>query len=199
MALSLTKIDWYQLGKYRGPGLFFGGGILAGFLLFVVWLAVRPSTDNKVLAGEQSTEAGATLDPLSARAGVLDDITGGPGLATRAIDVEQGDEADVLADEAAAAELADQPTDEYGNILLPPEPISDEQAIANGLLEAPAPGEEVVPPPVLQTFYVEVMPDPGVIEMLEVSAESAEHARDLIRELRGNPRIVRGPSTHPLD
>lgn len=199
MALSLANIDWYELRKYRGPGLFFGGGILAGLLLFVVWLAMHPSADKKVLAGEQSTEAGAALDTLSAQAGVLDDITGGPGAGTRAITFEQGDEAGAPADEAAAVELAEQETDEYGNVLLAPEPISDEQAIANGLLDEPVPNQLELPSPVLQTFYVEVMPDPGVIEMLEVSAESADHARELIRELRGNPRILRGPSTNPLD
>jgi hypothetical protein len=192
-------MNWYELRKYRGPGLFFGGGILAGFLLFAVWLAMHPSADEKVVAGEQSSSASVALDPLAAKAGVLDDITGGPGAGTRAITLEQGEETDVLADETEAGELAEQATDEYGNVLLPPEPVSDEQAIANGLLDGPAPSEVEAPPPVLQTFYVEVMPDPGVFEMLEVSAESADHARELIRELRGNPRIVRGPSTHPLE
>jgi hypothetical protein len=34
--------------------------------------------------------------------------------------------------------------------------------------------------------------------MLQLNAESPEHALAILRDFRGNPRVLRGPSPEPL-
>ena len=71
---------------------------------------------------------------------------------------------------------------------------SDEQAIAEAML-SPEGGEGR---PVLQTWYVEVARGPGVSEILEIAAPSADQALVVLRDFRGNPRVLRGPSPQPF-
>ena len=52
--------------------------------------------------------------------------------------------------------------------------------------------------PRLQTWYVEVARGPGVSEILEIDAPGPEQALDVLRDFRGNPRVLRGPSPQPL-
>ena len=55
-----------------------------------------------------------------------------------------------------------------------------------------APGEY------LRAWFVEVELAPGEVQMLQLNAESPEHALAILREFRGNPRVLRGPSPEPL-
>lgn len=195
MTVLKENLRFETLRHYRGPGLFLGGGIVAGLLFFLVWLALLPSSDKTKSATEPVASGNPALDPLSAHEGVLGDITGGPGPANRQPvmepgmkGVEENPDGVALTDSTEELEIAPEPP-----------PMSDEEAIAMGLLgDAPAQLAEP-PPPGVQTYYVEVMAQLGVVEMLEVTAESPESARALVRQLRGNPRIMRGPSTQPLD
>lgn len=200
MAAFGTNLQIDGLRNYRGPGLFLGAGVLAGLIVFLVWFASLPSADEQALAVPPPAAVGGLNDPLTLGANSAGGVTGAPtaGQASATLAPE-------IDSESISGEVA---TDEFGAPLVTepaedPNPqglISDEQAIANGLLDAaPAVGVQPPPAPVLQTYYVEVMPEPGVIESLEVNAESAEHARSIIREFRKNPRIIRGPSTQPLD
>ena len=202
MAPYQAKFQLQDLKKYRGPGLFFGGGFLAGLLLFLVWLAFLPSADQALLASQPAATASAAQKPLPADEGILSGITGDPEAGQRIVAVDQGDDAEVSADGAGADEVVDaaiaEPGD--GSEVNAPQVISDEQAIADGLLNAPSQVRAgAMPEPELQTYYVEVMRGPGVSEIVEVNAESAEHARSIIRDYRGNPRIIHGPSTRPLN
>lgn len=188
-----------QLRNYRGPGLFLGAGFLAGLIVFMVWFASLPSTDGQTPAVPPPAAAGGLNDPLTLGANSAGGVTGAPpaGQAggTLAPEIDAESVPGEIATDEFGAPLVTEPAEEIDQQGL----ISDEQAIANGLLdEAPAVGTPA-PSPTLRTYYVEVMPEPGVIESLEVNAESAEHARSMIREFRRNPRIVRGPSTQPLD
>ena len=54
------------------------------------------------------------------------------------------------------------------------------------------------PPATLMSWYVEVEVAPGQVQMLQLNAESPEHALAILREFRGNPRVLRGPSPEPL-
>ena len=190
-----------ELRNYRGPGLFLGAGILAGLIVFLVWFAALPSNHEQALAVPPPAAAGGLNDPLTLGGSGTGGVTGAPTAGQTSaplapeIDSESIDGEEVATDEFGAPLVTDAAAGSTQQGL-----ISDEQAIANGLLDvAPAVGAQAPPAPVLQTYYVEVMPEPGVIESLEVNAESADHARSIIRELRRNPRIIRGPSTQPLD
>lgn len=198
MAAFGANFQLDELRNYRGPGLFLGTGVLVGLIVFLVWFAALPATGEHAPAVPPPAATGGLNDPLTLGANGVGGVTGTPTAgqanATPApeIDSESIPE-DVATDEFGAPLVSDAAADANPQRLL-----SDEQAIANGLLDA-APTVAVQPPPVLQTYYVEVMPEPGVIESLEVNAESAEHARSIVREFRRNPRIIRGPSTQPLD
>ena len=198
MSLFSEKFRLETLRSYKGPGLFLGGGFLAGLLLFLVWLALRPSSGQPLLSSQSAATTNAAQNPLTSDAGVLVDITGGPQVGQRSVTVEQGGDtglpvAEEGLDNAAIAEPVD------GSEFDTPQVISDEQTLANGLLDAPSQAHTDAPPaPELQTYFVEVMRGPDVSELLEVKAESVEQARSIIRDYHGNPRIVRGPSVRPL-
>jgi hypothetical protein len=89
-------------------------------------------------------------------------------------------------------------------------PAEDGAALTDSLLDSPAaPAAVAGAPPVaagagsapgapLQAYYVEVEVAPGDVQILQLNAESPEHARAILRDFRGDPRILRGPSTEPL-
>jgi hypothetical protein len=51
----------------------------------------------------------------------------------------------------------------------------------------------------LQRFYLEVERGPGVNEIIRIDATSPEQALAILRDYRGDPPVVRGPSLQPLD
>ncbi len=175
-------------GKYRDYVVLFGGGLLAGLLLFLVWFAFQPSMNKAApaVAPVAGAEAGK---PASSKDGVLDDIAG---------DFQPGDPGSVVdlatvPDEAAPAASASSvgPDGVDPDVAPPP---SDEAAIAGGLLGP----EDSAAAPKMQTWFVEVARGPGVTEVLEIEAPTPEQALGVIRDFRGNPRVLRGPSTQPL-
>lgn len=197
MSASRTNFQLGQLTSYRGPGLFLAGGMLAGLLLFLVWLASLPSTGKTSPAAQPAASSGVIQGPLTAGDSVLSGITGAPNPG-QPNSMLSPDEEVALIEEGSGEEIAEATEEAHGDFFSAPVIVDDERAIASGVLDDPAPMPSQVDP-VLQTYFVEVMPEPGVLELLEVNAESVEHARAIIRDFRGNPRISRGPTTEPLD
>lgn len=175
-------------GKYRDYVVMFGGGLLGGLLVFLVWFAFQPSLDKDAPAVEPA--AGVEAGKLAkSKDGVLDDIAGGfqPGDSRAVIDLDTApDEAAPAASGSTAAANGVDP-----DVVTPP---TDEQAIAGGLLGP----EDGATAPRMQTWYVEVARGPGVTEVLEIEAPTPEQALGVIRDFRGNPRVLRGPSNQPL-
>jgi len=60
----------------------------------------------------------------------------------------------------------------------------------------PGPGAEAGP--ALRPWFVEIEAAPGQVQMLQLNAESPEHALAILRDFRGDPRVLRGPSPEPL-
>lgn len=173
------------LQKHREAWILFGSGLLAGLLFFLAWWAMQPSAQTPGQAATPATAA-AGNKPGQGADGVLGDITG---------DLQPGPARDVAGPDVSLEEIdsiSEPPAPEGG---APPEgespPMTDEEAIAGGLL-----GSDEPPP--LQTYYVEVMRGPDASEILELEATSPEHAMRILRDFRGNPRVVQGPSTQPL-
>jgi hypothetical protein len=181
--------DPHRFDRYREPGLLFGGGLLAGLLLFALWYAFQPS----VKAPPPVAAAGAPADtskPGRKGESVLGDITGepesGPSRPVSEIEDAQAD-----AGQESDANSSDDP-----NAMMPgenePPALSDEEAIAGGLLSDDG---QAAP---LSTWYVEVMRGPGVSEILEIEATSPDHALSILHDFRGDPRVLRGPSQEPF-
>lgn len=193
MAAFSSGMALDRLGKYREPVVYFGGGLLGGLLVFLVWFAMQPAADKTAIATQAEVAAAAAKKPKADDDGVLGGITGGPSAGqARSIAPEpaQAEDAEPTADTATGD---DSGAPAANGDVSPATSASDEQALADGLLSSAPPA------PMLQTFYVEVARGPGVTEVLEINAESAERALTIIRDYRGNPKITRGPSTRPLD
>lgn len=173
----------HPLERYREPGILFGGGLLAGLLLFAIWLAMQPSSKAPPPAAASTTPAD-TSKPGRAGESVLGDME--PRAARPAIDLEQARAESGL---EAQADATDEIASQDGDVA---PVLSDEDAIAGGLLSDSAPAP-------LRTWYVEVMRGPGVSEILEIEASSPEHALSILRDFRGDPRIVRGPTREPFE
>ena len=172
------------IARYREHGLLFGGGLLAGLLMFLIWLSLQPPRKVEAPAEAGTPTAGARGGPSRPADGVLGDFTAGAGPAadSAVIDLPTPDNAAGAQDVADAAAPAAAPI------------RSDEQAIAEAML-SPEGGEGR---PVLQTWYVEVARGPGVSEILEIAAPSADQALVVLRDFRGNPRGLRWPSPQPV-
>ncbi len=203
----MSSLHLQRSGKYSQPQYFLVGGFVAGLLLFLAWLAWLPDTARHRAGGQSASSAVGVLGPASPEQGVLDGITGvgsAAGQSGMAINGPQTLESDaeIGADEANG-EAADVGQDSDGFQGGNPEPaIEDGQAITNGILDqsaVPPPAQATVPNGSLQTYFVEVMTEPGVFEILQVNAESPEHARTIVHEAGGDARITRGPSLEPLD
>ena len=175
-------------GKYRDYIVLFGGGLLGGLLVFLIWFAFQPSL-NKDAAALEPVAGAEAGKPTKSRDGVLEDIAGDfqPGDPRSVVDLDT-----VPEEEAPAANASSSPANGVDpDVATPP---SDEEAIAGGLLGP----EDAATAPKMQTWYVEVARGPGVTEVLEIEAPTPDQALGVIRDFRGNPRVLRGPSTQPL-
>lgn len=203
----MTGIHLQQFRKYSGPEYFLAGGFVAGLVLFLVWLAWLPDTARHRGGGQGALSTVGVIGPVSPEQGVLDGITSvgsAAGKSGMVIATPVTTESDAGTDaEQADADSVDIGHDSDGFEGGNPEPaFEDGQAIANGILDeaaVPPPAHMTVPSGSLQTFFVEVMTEPGVFEILHVNAESAEHARAIVHDAGGDARITRGPSLEPLD
>jgi hypothetical protein len=132
--------------------------------------------------------------------GLADEQANGPVVAsTLATDQDFDQDYDQTADSMAVAPEVGAPPNAEGaltdSLLGPPPPDAAQDAPPPD--EAPsapnAPGDAS-----LRTWFVEVEVAPGVVQMLQLNAESPEHALAILRDFRGNPRVLRGPSPEPL-
>lgn len=210
MSSPTTGIHLQKFRKYSGPEFFLAGGFVAGLVLFLAWLAWLPDTARHRASGQGAISTAGVLAPASPEQGVLDGITGvgspaGPaGQSGMAIASPEATEVDSRIDaEQTDGEVVDIGQDSDGFEGGNPEPaFEDGQAIARGILDdaaLPPSAHMAVPSGSLQTFFVEVMTEPGVFEVLQVNAESAEHARAIVHDAGGDARITRGPSLESLD
>lgn len=198
-----TGFQLQNLLKSREPGTFFGGGIVAGLLWFLLWFAFLPSTGKTSFGAEPDAKGKQGQTPLGADGAVLSSITGGPDSGrgsssspSAQMAFGEGDPG-LLVPEGEAEQFLAESGDPY-----PGEAawVSDAPPAPEGFHEAPAEIDgEPLPAPVLQAWFVEVLGDGKQAEILEVNAQSPEHALAIIRDYRGNPRVIRGPSTQPLD
>lgn len=176
-----------EIRPYREHGLLFGGGLAAGLLLFVLWWAMQPSADKARTQVGPASAAGDVRKPRLDANGVLGDFAGARESGSSVVELEQApDQETIEANDNSDGQAG-------GDDAAPPggQAMTDEEAISGGLL---GPGG----PPGLQTWYVEVARGPGVSELLEVQAPSADEAMAVLRDFRGNPRVLRGPSARPL-
>ena len=198
-----TTLKIQAMIRDREPGAFFGGGVLAGILLFLVWFAFLPSHRTSVteaLAGGNATPA---QHPLGANGEILSAITGGPELGQPGFVAGAPSQLEPATSATEGGLLEDgqfpgQPDGQFPGALtgegdaVPAEVPLEAHAEVDGV---PV-GDAVVE---LQTWYVEVLRDGNQAEVLQVNAESPEHALEIIRDYRGNPRILRGPTVQPLE
>lgn len=173
------------LGKHREHGLWFGGGLVAGLVLFLLWLSLQPSRKVEAPSEAASTAAAHANGPARQPDGVLGDIAGEFQPGARTVIDAPTDEPE------PEPPLAGEPGEGPDAVDGPP---TDEEAIAGALL-SPEGGEGT---PTLQTWYVEVARGPDVSEILEIAAPSADQALVVLRDFRGNPRVLRGPSPQPF-
>jgi hypothetical protein len=221
-APATTLFNIEALRRHDGPAVFLGGGFLAGLLCFAVWVHGRPDGGRHALQARGNGVVG--MESPDANKGVLGDITGTmhPGANSQVAsgDLFGSDEAAVPddgatapgtlatdqnfdqdyvqnADAMAVAPDAGAPPAEEGALtdsLLGPPPDAAQAAPAPDAASAPnAPGDQN-----LRAWYVEVEVAPGVVQQLQLNAESPEHALSILRDFRGNPRVLRGPSPEPL-
>jgi len=201
-----TALRIQNMIRSREPGTFFGGGVVAGLLLFVAWFALLPSnrTASTDPAGESTS--GQVQGPVGANGEILSAITGRNGVGGNSFG--GADASDGIQDTTGmeGVEDGDVPfTGTFGEGE-PGTAVASEGGVPpqEGFLEAYAEIDGVrVPDPqpaaelALQPWYVEVARDGGQVEILQVNAQSAEQALQIVRDYRGNPQVVRGPSTQP--
>jgi hypothetical protein len=175
-------------GKYREHAILFGSGLLGGLLLFLVWFAFQPSLDKDAPAADAAAGAEAGK-PTANKDGVLDDIAGDfqPGDSRAVVELDTAPDSEIPNANGSLGAADDVDPD----VVTPP---TDEEAIAGGLLGP----EDGAAQPKMQIWYVEVARGPGVTEVLEIEAPTPEQALGVIRDFRGNPRVLRGPSNQPL-
>lgn len=219
---AATVFNIESLRRFDGPGIFLGAGFVAGLLVFAIWLSAQPDHGRPALHARGNGVVGANGVEAPDR-GVLGDITGelraGAGSASapddsffysepdadESTDAEGEGEPMLAPDErfdqsyvqdadamAVGEDVGATPTPEGAltdSLLDPPAPPADAQAADASGAAAGAP---------LTSWYVEVEVAPGVVQMLQLNAESPEHALAILRDFRGDPRVLRGPSPQPL-
>jgi hypothetical protein len=144
---SAFKLE--ALGRYREPGLLFGGGLLGGFLIFLVWLAFASSSDVDTSATEPEAAAAAAQKLQTGSAGVLSGITGGSksGQARVASPAPTGGAPATAADGRAGA-TATAEAGAAGPAGNTPGSVSEGEAITSGLFgPAEPPSAEPAPAP----------------------------------------------------
>jgi hypothetical protein len=132
-----------SLGRYREPGLLFGGGLLAGLMLFLAWLAFSSSPDVDSQATEPEAAANAAQQLPAGRTGALSGITGGSAsgqaraVSSPSVTTAEPQPANASAgkDGAPTGGAADAPTGA----------VSDGEAITSGLFGPEPPSAEAVP------------------------------------------------------
>lgn len=201
-----------NLRRYDGPGFFLGGGFVAGLLLFLAWAASLPEDDRGALRARGNGAVGAGM-PAAPDRGVLGDITGEAAQARSAASAADPDFHSQDDAAAEAGELAADPRFEGGESALADAmaigedvgepPIDEGAALTDSLLGPAAPGEAMEDGPypagpALLPWYVEIEVAPGQVQVLQLNAESPEHALAILRDFRGDPRVLRGPTTEPL-
>ena len=217
MSVPATTITFYPLRRYDSPQTFLGAGFVVGLLLFCVWLwslpdqdrrAPRPRGNGEVAAGVAEPGAGGVLSGITGAFGRgADFITSGDAdsafFEEDGGDDESGLEAQASVEDAYAAGESDFDGDSMavGEDVGAPPPMEEGAALTDRLLDAPpAPFDPDAGPPgaPLLPYFVEVEIAPGQVQQLQLNAESPEHALDILRDFRGDPRVLRGPSTEPL-
>lgn len=218
-ATTVFNID--SLRRFDGPGIFLGAGFVAGLLVFAMWLAAQPDHGRPALHARGNGVVGANGVEATDR-GVLGDITGElrAGASSAAAsngsffysEPDAGETADGEGDEPMLApdERFDQSYVQDADAMAVGEDVgatpTPEGALTDSLLDPPAPPADAQAADVsgaaagapLTSWYVEVEVAPGVVQMLQLSAESPEHALAILRDFRGDPRVLRGPSPQPL-
>jgi hypothetical protein len=175
-------------------------GFLSGFALFLLWWAFQPPVGVRAGVDAASPGEAATQPAIGSTHGVLDGITGAPG-------PMRGELRDESTDEEGAStsfEGVDVPEDDAG--VAPPDDAALAGVPPDEGVPPPADAGDAalpVPPPVdalpLRPWYVEVEAADGVAEQLRVEATTPERALQVLRDYRGDPRVLRGPSPQPLE
>jgi hypothetical protein len=218
MSVPVTTITFYPLRRFDSPQYLLGAGFLAGLLVFCVWLWQRPDGDRQSVRARGNGDIASTLQPSEA-GGVLSGITGASGRGASFITSgeeagsaffeeeapgESDYDAEASVEEAYAAGDADADPDSMaiGDPVGAP-PMEEGAALTDSLLGAPpeaagAGDDASAPGGPLRAYFVEIEVAPGQVEQLQLNAESPEHALAILRDFRGDPRILRGPSTEPL-
>ncbi|MEO6104588.1 MAG: hypothetical protein ABIP44_13260 [Pseudoxanthomonas sp.] len=197
------------LGKYQEPGRFVAAGMAVGLLLFLVWWVFQPSFGTHASVGATAGSGQSAEPSIGDGSGVLDGITGAPEPGARGVaeiasaqeqdqDQEQeqgrgvGDasaglnpDGDPYVNDDAQADTGGQDPD------LRDAPMDSGQARSGSIPQA---GDVTLVP-----FYVEVDRGQGVSEVLRIDAVSPGQALAILRDYRGDPHVLRGPTTQPLD
>ena len=186
------------LGKHQARGRLVVAGFLAGFALFLMWWAFQPPVGVRTGVGAAATGESSTQPSIGGTHGVLDGITGAP-------EPMRGELREEPADEEGASTSFDDVDVPEDDGVAPPEDAELAGVLPEEGLPPPADAGDVVmsPPPVqdapLRPWYVEVEAADGVAEQLRVEATSPEQALRVLRDFRGDPRVLRGPSPQPLE
>lgn len=190
------------LGKYQAPGRLVAAGFVAGFVLFLGWWLFQPPLVARAGAGVAAAGAQAGEQAIGDGSGVLDGITGAPEPGRSAPAMSSSD-VDALGADPQLTDTQAPALDADGNPVAPDDAASDGQGGDVAAVDATAPPGDAPAPPAddatLQPFYVEVERGPGVSEVLRIDAVSPDQALGILRDYRGNPRVLRGPTTQPLD
>ncbi len=145
MASFKSAFKLEALGRYREPGILFGGGLLAGFLIFLAWLALSSSSEVDPPATEPEAAASAAQKSPAGGAGVLGGITSGSqsGQARVVSPAPAGGASATAAPGRAGATADAGAAGPAGNT---PGAVSEGEAITSGLFgPAEPPSAEPVP------------------------------------------------------
>lgn len=177
---SQCGYTWYPRGKnislrcpncgHTGVKLVAGGAASVGAL--VLWAAL--SSGGKTPPSQPSPPPNAVV--------VAADISGASDLASDpASDVEQVNQY------PAGDPLPQDEVDSTEGALPGTNSSTDSVGISEPVIEAPQ-------PPKLKEYYSLVVGSDGKIQTLVVKAVDTDGARRVLRDFRGNPRIIEGPS-----
>jgi len=188
------------LGKHQARGRLVAAGFLAGFVLFLSWWAFQPPVGVRAGVDAAATGAAATEPAIGTTHGVLDGITGAPGPMRAELHDESSDE------EGASTSFGDVDVPEEDAGVAPPDDAVLAGELPDDGVPPPADAGDIAvqaPPPAdalpLRPWYVEVEAADGVAEQLRVEATTPERALQVLRDYRGDPRVLRGPSPQPLE
>ena len=191
MEVKHTILEW---SRGRQPAVFFGAGVSAGLLLFLIWWSLQPSAGTTAPVGPASAPVASARALKPGEQGVLGAIAGEPAL-------PQASSENIAPDgEPAQAGDTEGMDNSFGNELR--NDAFDEESPRGSEQDDYAnvqPGNPAMDGPPLQTFHVEIVLGPGVYEILRIQAQSPDDVRRILRDFRGNPRVTRGPSSQPLD